>query len=756
MKKYILAILVSLPLFSFSQSIVEGVVKERNGDRNIALSGANVYWMNSQTGTITNDEGFFSIPYLQDYDKLIISYVGFTTDTLTINEPQKVNHFLNPSNELDEVVVQQQRDAVEKTYFSAQNVVTVNSAELLKAACCNLSESFETNPAIDVNFSDALTGTKQIQILGLTSPYLLITQENIPMVRGASQAYGLTFTPGTWVESIQITKGAGSVVNGYESISGQINTELVKPLTDKRLFVNGYANQNGRLELNTHINHNVTDKWSTGLFIHGNQRTQEEDRNDDGFLDAPLAEQVNIMNRWQYQNPETGWVSFINLRYLNDQKQVGEVNFNPDAPDAIRGNSAEGSVLSGAEAWGSEIDTRRFDSSVKLGYVFPELPFQSFGLQASYSNHKQESYFGFNRYDINHNSLYSNLLFNSIIGDTRNKFTTGLTIAYDSYDELVNTQDFGRDDVSAGAFFEYAYENLEKLSLTAGLRVDTHNRLGTFVTPRLHVRYTPWELGSLRFSVGRGRRAANIFAENQQLFASARQIQLLNTEGSVYGLNPEDAWNYGVSFLQGFLFLNRKGNISLDYYKTDFIDQVVVDWENPRAISFYNLDGKSFADSFQVEVNHEILNNVDVRLAYKYYDVQTDYRNGTLQKPLQAQNRFFANVGYETSPKENGAQWKFDYTVHSLGEQRLPNTNENPPQFRLGEFAEGYSLMNAQATKVFSSTFEIYLGGENLTNFKQANPVLAADNPFGENFDTSIVFAPIMGRMFYLGFRYKI
>lgn len=756
MRNFILTVLFIIPVFTFSQTVLEGVVMEHSTTTNLPLSGANVYWLNSQTGTITDDAGFFSVPYSEEYDKLIISYVGFKTDTLTINEPKKVNHFLNPSNELDEVVVRQQRDAVEKTYFSAQNVVTVNSAELLKAACCNLSESFETNPAIDVNFSDALTGTKQIQMLGLTSPYLLITQENIPMVRGASQAYGLTFTPGTWVESIQITKGAGSVVNGYESISGQINTELVKPLTDQRLFVNGYANQNGRLELNTHFNHNLSDKWSTGLYIHGNIRTQKEDRNNDNFLDAPLAEQVNIMNRWQYQNPETGWVSFLNFRYLNDEKQVGQVAFDPNAIDAIRGNRAEAPVLSGAEVWGSEIDTRRFDSSVKLGYVFPELPFQSFGFQTSYSNHQQESYFGFNRYDIDHNSLYSNLLFNSIIGDTRNKFTTGLTFAYDSYDELVNSQDFSRNDVSAGAFFEYAYENMEKLSLTAGLRIDTHNRLGTFVTPRLHVRYTPWELGSLRASVGRGRKAANIFAENQQLFASARQIQLLDTEGSVYGLNPEDAWNYGVSFLQGFLFLNRKGNITLDYYKTDFINQVVVDRENPRAISFYNLDGKSFANSFQVEVNHEILKNLDVRLAYKYYDVQTDYRSGTLQKPLQAQNRFFANVGYETTPKEKGAQWKFDYTVHSLGEQRLPNTNENPPQFRLGDTAEGYSLMNAQVTKVFSNAIEVYVGGENLTNFRQLNPVLGADNPFGENFDTSIVFAPIMGRMFYVGFRYKI
>ncbi len=736
---------MAVSLLSFSQEKVEGMVMEANAEnKHIGLPGASVYWIDSQIGTVTNEEGLFSIPYSKEYDRLVISYVGFQSDTLTITEPKMVHHSLKPSNSLDEVVVKKKRDAVQKSFFSSQNIITVNSAELLKAACCNLSESFETNPAIDVNFNDALTGTKQIQMLGLTSPYLLITQENIPMVRGASQAYGLTFTPGTWVESIQITKGAGSVLNGYESISGQINTELVKPRTDKALFVNGYANKNGRLELNAHVNQKLTDKWSTGLYIHGNKRSQIEDRNNDGFLDAPLANQINVMNRWQYQNPETGWVSFLNIRFLNDEKQVGQSSFNPDT-DKFTTN-----------AWGSEIDTRRFDSSLKLGYVFPELPYQSFGFQASYSMHKQDSYYGFKRYDIDHESVYSNFIFNSIIGDTRSKFKTGLTFAYDGYEELVNTQDYGRVDTSAGLFFEYSYENLEKISLTAGLRVDTHNRLGNFVTPRLHVRYTPWERGSLRASFGRGRRAANIFAENQQLFASSRSIQVLDSEGSIYGLNPEDAWNYGVSFLQGFTFLNRPGNITFDFYKTDFVNQVVVDWENPRAVSFYNLDGKSFANSFQVEVNHEVLDNLELRMAYKYYDVKTDYRSGSLQKPLQAQHRFFANLGYETEPKESGAQWRFDYTLHTLGKQRLPNTDANLPQYQLGDFAEGYSLMNAQVTKVFSDKFEVYVGGENLTNFTQGNPVLSAENPFGPNFDTTIVYAPVMGRMFYAGFRYKL
>ena len=740
MKNFFVSMFLWIPLLAISQNNIEGMVMEDNpGNKQLGLAGANVYWLNSQTGTITNTDGSFVIPFKKEYNQLVISYVGFESDTLFIDSPKKVSHWLKPSNALDEVVVQKKRDAVQKSYFSPQNVVTINSAELLKAACCNLSESFETNPAIDVNFSDALTGTKQIQMLGLTSPYLLITQENIPMVRGASQAYGLTFTPGTWVESIQITKGAGSVVNGYESISGQINTELVKPLTDKALFVNGYANLNGRLELNTHLNKKLTDKWSTGLYLHTNRRDAKEDGNGDGFLDAPLGNQINVLNRWQYQNPSTGWVSFINLRFLNDEKQVGQTNFDP-ITDKFTTNS-----------WGGEINTRRFDTSLKLGYVFPELPFQSLGFQTAYNIHKQDSYFGFNEYNIDHESIYSNLLFNSIIGDTKSKFKTGITFAYDGYGEMVNTQDFSRVDKSIGAFFEYSYDNLKEWSLTAGIRVDSHNNLGTFVTPRLHVRYMPWERGSFRGSFGRGKRAANIFAENQQLFASSRQIRVLGDNSSIYGLDPEDAWNYGASYIQGFNLFGKTGNITLDYYVTNFKNQVVVDWENPLEVSFYNLEGKSLAKSFQFEINYNALKNFELRTAYKFYDVETDYLSGTLQKPLQAQHRFFANLGYTTVPKENGSQWRMDYTVHTLGRQRLPYTANSS-----GEYSPSYSLMNAQLTKVFNNNFEIYVGGENLTNFMQDNPVVGAEDPFGTNFDTTMVYAPIMGRMFYAGFRYKL
>ena len=585
-------------------------------------------------------------------------------------------------------------------------------------------------------------------MLGLQSPYLLITQENIPSVRGASQVFGMTFTPGTWVESIQISKGAGSVVNGFESISGQINAELVKPLTDNKLLVNAFASQMGRLELNTHFNKKVSDKWQTGLYVHGNYRGQKFDRNNDEFLDMPLANQINIMNRWQFTDAEKGWVSFINVRFMNDEKQTGEIDFNADVDKGTTNN------------WGSEIDTKRFDASAKLGYVFPELPYQSFGFQMAYNNHQQDSYFGLNIYDILHESVYSNLMFNSIIGDTRTKFKTGISFTYDKYDELTRTRNFDkkfdRTEKSFGAFFEYAFDNLDDFSVTAGVRIDAHNLLGTFLTPRLYVRYVPWKKGVLKASVGRGKRSANIFAENQQLFASSRQIIIDDVGGNIYGLNPEIAWNYGVSYSQKFNLFENKGDVTFDFYQTNFQNQAIVDWENPQEVSFYDLDGKSIANSFQVEVSYNLAKNFNLRTAYKYFDITTDYKSGNLQKPIQPKDRFFANLSYETGVNENGSQWRFDVTFNNIGEQRLPNTSSNPAQYQLPEFSNPFQLLNSQVTKVFSDKFEVYVGGENLTNVQQKNPILGSDNPFGSNFDTTIVYAPIFGRSVYAGLRFKI
>ncbi len=733
-----------LSLILSAQEQLKGIVLETSSSAEMPLPGASVYWLDSSVGTTTNDDGAFALPYKFSFNKLIISYVGYRTDTIVVKENRFIKHVLQASDELDAVTVKGRNKATSKSYLKAENTLFVSSDELLKAACCNLSESFETNPSIDVNFADAVTGNKQIKMLGLNSPYILIATENIPAIRGASQAYGLSFIPGTWVESIQITKGAGSVINGFESIAGQINAELVKPVTDDQLFVNAYGSINGRLELNTHLNQKVSDNWSTGVYLHGNVRNQKFDRNDDTFLDVPLKEQINLMNRWQYTNGEKGIVSFISLHYLNENVQSGQLDFNPDRDQGT------------TNFWGSEINTDRFEIMTKLGYVNPEVPHQSLGFQTAFSYHKQESYFGLNVYDIKQNSFYTNLVYNSIISDSRHKIKTGISFTYDQYDELVNTTTFERIENSVGSFFEYAYDDLDKLTMTAGVRVDQHNRLGFFVTPRLHVRYTPWGKSALRASIGRGKRSANIFAENQNLFSSSRQINILNSGGKIYGLDPEIAWNYGVSFLQGFNLFGRSADVTLDFYRTDFQNQVVVDWENPFEINFYNLEGESYANSFQLEFNFNAFEGFDLRTAYKYYDVQTDYISGQLEKPLIPKNRLFANVAYETSKKDSGSQWKFDATYNWIDSQRFPSTDLSSIEFQLDEFSPTVGTLNLQVTKVFSSKFEVYLGGENVTNVRQTRPIISADNPFGSNFDSNFVYGPIFGSMYYAGLRFRI
>ncbi len=655
------------------------------------------------------------------------SYTSFSQDTLK------------------EIKVQNSSKSLQKSLKLTANTTILSSKELLKAACCNLAESFETNPSIDVNFSDALTGTKQIKMLGLTSPYLMITEENIPSVRGASQAFGLTFTPGTWIECIQITKGAGSVVNGYESISGQINTELIKPINDDPFFINAFGSSDSRFELNTHFNKKISDKWSSSLFLHGNTRIAKNDMNNDGFLDNPLAKQINILNRWQYSNAEKGWVSFTNFRYMNDKKQTGQLEFDPNR-DRFTTNF-----------WGSEINTERVDISNKVGYIFPDMPFQSIGFQNAFNSHNQESYFGFNQYNIKQKSYYSNLIFNSIIDNTMNKFSTGINFAYDKYDEFVNQIDYSRTDNSIGAFFEYTYDNTTNFSAILGGRVDNHNRLGTFFTPRLHVRYNPWEKSVIRFSAGRGIRSANIFAENQQLFGSSRNFEIINSGGKIYGLNPEIAWNYGLSFNQKFVLFNRSGDFGFDFFRTDFQNQVVVDlYQGPQQVVFYNLNGKSFANSLQIEFNYELVKQLNIRTAYKYYDIQTDYQYVTQERPLQAKHRFFGNLEYQTHLSDEGKQWKFDFTINWNGEQRLPSTISNSGLDSMPDFSPSFSVMNMQISRVFSITFEVYVGGENIGNYKQEKAILGSEYPFSTAFDTSIIYAPIFGQMYYAGLRYKV
>ena len=735
MKNLFLFCLTFCFLSTYSQDKVKGKVVFEDSGISYPIAGSSIYWQGTQSGTISNDNGEFEIQKIESTNNLVISYIGFKTQIILIENDQFYNVVLvyDNENELDDVTVTKRRNAVQRSYILPQNVVRISEHELLNAACCNLSESFETNPAIDVNHSDAITGTKQINMLGLKSPYILITEENVPMVRGASQTYGLGFTPGPWIESIQVTKGMGSVVNGFESIVGQINTELKKPLTDIPLLLNLFNSNNGRVELNTQVKSSVSEKISTSFFAHYNKRDQSNDKNSDGFLDKPLQSQINLINRWQYTNAAKGLVSFFTIRVLDDLKKIGQIGSQDDT-----------------SKWGGRIKTNRFDTSFKLGYVNPNIPYQTIGFQLSYNIHDQDSYYGKNIYDINQKSLFSNFLYNSIITNTKNKIKVGINYSYDAYDEFVYGSDISRTDKSFASFIEYSYDNMNNLNLVLGLRYNTHNNMGSFFTPRLHLRYMLNDNLSIKGSYGKGRKIANVFAENQQVFFTNRVIQNKSFSNYLYGVNPELATNYGFSIDQKISFLGGQGNLIFDYYSTRFDNKVIIDFERYGEFNFYNsIFGESVSNSSQLEFMFS-KNNWNLTAAYKMYDVKNFYKGGLKEKPLQPKNIIFFNYGIESN-RTGEKFWKFNFTYNRLGKQRLMQNIRDREIY-----AEPHYSINSQITRVFSDKFEVYLGGENINNFKQDNPIIMASNPYSKDFDASIIHGPIFGSTYYMGLRFKI
>lgn len=736
-----------------SQSLL-GLVVELN-DRGVEepLPGASVVWLGTSNATVAGDNGVFIIDRVEGVNKLVISFVGYRTDTITITDQTNVKVTLVSNQVLDEVTIEGWRGTT-RLDPGATNTSIMTEKELFKAACCNLSESFETNPSVDVAFTDAITGTRQIQMLGLSGPNTLISIENMPGVRGLASSQGIQFIPGSWINSIQVTKGVGSIVNGYESIAGQINVEMKKPEDSEKLYLNGYINQSARSELNLNYTVHTGEKWATTFLLHGSTRPFEMDENGDSFLDFPTGSQINFINRWVY-NSGTGVLGQVGIKILTDGKQGGQTDFNP-GEDKFTTNR-----------YGFEINTKRYELWGKLGYQFNGKPYQSIGLQLSGLLHDHESYYGFNIHDADERSFYSNLIYQSIIGNTSHKFKAGLSFLYDDFDENLyvengiefdgiltgDSMSFNRTEVVPGAFIEYAYTSLEKLSLIAGVRVDQHNLFGTIFTPRLHVKYDLTPTTSLRASAGKGTRVANILSENTGVLASSRSVVFSNLQSNkAYGFKPDVAWNYGLNLSQDFTLDYRSGTFTIDYFYTDFTNQVVLDLDNTaREARFFRLTGKSYSHSVQFQVDYELIRRFDLRLAYRLRNVKTDYTEGLLARPLIPQHRAFMNLAYETKTK-----WKFDYTVQWIGQQRLPDTSQNLPENQRENYSDDYVLMNAQISKDLGDKWNVYLGVENLTDFKLKNPIVSANDPFSSNFDTSMVWGPIFGRMTYAGFRFRI
>lgn len=801
-------ILFLIPVWGISQNTVEGVVYGKEGDKEIPLTGVNIYWLGTSFGTISDVNGEFSIEKSEDTDRLIIRFVGYRPDTIDVSQaPNPMRVVLFSLHELDEVVVQARESGTHISRMDPLSTQKVTGQELHRAACCNLSESFTTNATVDVSFSDALTGAKQIQLLGLSGTYVQMQTENIPNFYGLAKSFGLEYIPGNWMESISISKGAASVINGYESITGQINVEYKKPQNSEKIFVNLYANDAMKFEFNANSSVHINDKLTTMVLAHASYNDKKIDHNQDGFMDKPLVRQYNLFNRWNYR-PGKAYNLQAGIKYLEEQRLSGQMNYK-------HGEDNNNNL------YGIDIDSRRVEAFIKNGYIFDEESATSIGWMNSASMHEQTSMYGNTNYRGEQKSFYSNLIFSTTFGnehdhgelehlltnqadDQHDEHTeheghkhetpeenthathdeheghdhegeaahahenndehaehsdhdhdkpsllhtinTGVSWKYDIYDEQVDSNKLSAIENIPGTFFEYTMQLPEKLTLMAGIRADYHNKYGVFVTPRSHLKYDFTKNTNLRLAAGKGFRTARVLAENNILLASSRSIDIQNE------LKMEEAWNYGISLTQYLDISGHEMTISADYYRTDFINQIIVDLDSDvHKISFYNLDGKSFSNNYQLQLDYELIKNLDVTAAFRYTDVQSTYDGVLKKRPLTSDYKGLFTVSYAT----NDQGWQFDFTTQFNGGGRIPSTAGLPQQYQREETFNPYTIMNFQATK-YLGMFELYAGVENITDFVQKNPVIAAESPFGPNFDSSLIWGPVHGRKIYLGMRFAI
>lgn len=731
---YLILLTAIFNFASFSQT-VQGYVYGLDAEKQkIPLPGANIFWAGTTSGTAANQEGYFELNRIDSdiHIDIVASFVGYRNDTLCPDHIQgRLEIVLTENAMLKEVEIAERTPGAHISRFDPVVTQNITLGELKKAACCNLSESFETNASVDVNYSDAITGAKQIKLLGLAGKYSQLQTENIPNFQGLASSYGLTYVPGSWMESIQVSKGTSSVKNGYESVTGQINVEYKKPENKEKLFVNLYANHAGRLEGNINSSIRVSPKWNTAVFGHISNQSTKVDHNGDKFLDDPLFTQINLFNRWNYRSEKME--GMFGVKFLNEDRKGGQVDYYA-AKEPVSDS-----------LYGTEIKTNRLEAFSKTGF-FLNRPESSIGWINSYIYHDMNSFFGLNDYKGKQHHYYTNLMFQTYISNTAHTLTTGVSYVFDAFDETLNDSTFARTEHVPGAFVEYSWTIPEKLTILAGLRGDYDNIQGFFFTPRLHVRYGISEHIVVRASAGRGSRNSSVIAENLSLLTTSRRF--LITEK----LRMEQAWNYGINLTRYIDILGKEMTVNAEFYRTDFTNQVIIDKEQDiHHIYVYNLDGKSFANAFQVEVKYELIRQMDVTAAFRYNDVKMTIGDELQSEPLVNKYKGLLSVSYAT----NLRKWQFDVTGQLNGYSRIPSTELLPVEYRRPDYSPVYTILNAQVTK-FYKKWEIYLGGENLLNYTQHHPIIAADDPFGPYFDASNIWGPVSGVKIYAGVRFLL
>ncbi len=719
------------------QAQVSGTVKDQAGE---PIIGANVFWKNISGGVATREDGTFSISKPDKSNHLIVSFIGYENDTIQVNDKKAVlDVVLREGMELSEVQIVSRKLSTLKLRSSVMNEEIITSDELCRAACCNLGESFVTNPSVDVSYSDAATGAKQIKLLGLPGTYVQMLTENIPNYRGAASPYGLGYVPGPWMHSIQVSKGISSVKNGYEALTGQINVEFKKPQLPEADWVsaNLFASTTNRYEANADATVKLSKRWSTSLLAHYENETKAHDGNDDGFADIPRIEQYNFWNRWAYMGDH--YVFQAGIKALDESRKGGQVSH---------------SGVPAADRYEIDIDTRRYEAFTKNAYIFNKEKNTNLALILSGTLHNQDALYGRKIYNVDQSNAYASLMFETKFTKEHN-LSAGFSYNYDGYDQhyrLTNnaetplTKAFARESVG-GAYAQYTFNLDNKFVLMAGLRGDHSSEYGFFVTPRAHIKYNPNDFVHFRLSAGKGYRTNHVLAENNYLMASSRKVSIADH------LDQEEAWNYGAS-ISGYIPLFGKTlNLNLEYYYTDFLKQVVVDMDtNPHEVAFYNLDGRSYSQVFQVEATYPFFQGFSLTAAYRWTDAKTTYNHQLMEKPLTGKYKGLVTASYQTPL----GLWQFDATWQMNGGGRMPN----PYTLADGTSSwdaryKGFSQLSAQVTRYFRR-WSIYIGGENLTNFKQKNPIIDAADPWGDRFDSTMIWGPVHGAKGYIGVRFNL
>jgi len=711
--------------------LLTGKIYELNeGNKKLPLAGSNIYWRGTQIGTTSDNDGYFELIKV-DSSKLylVVSYIGYKADTVQVPFNQdSIEITLSINRELSEVVVSDVSFSKFISEIDTKPIEVITSKELLKAACCNLSESFTTNASVDIQFQDAVTGAKQIQLLGLAGTYTQILFENIPTLNGIANTFGLSYVPGPWMTAISISKGSASIVNGYESITGQINIDYKKPDDIERFYFNAFQSSHFKTDLNANAAVQLSENLSTLLLAHTDFNVKALDDNQDSFADQPKVKQFNFLNRWKYQS-FNGYQSQFGIQILNEDRRGGQIE-----PDKL-GNRYE-----------INIDTEHLELFAKNGFVFNDEPYTSLGLILNGHLHRQNSLFGLRNYNADQKSFYSNLLFEVRTEDEIHSVTLGGSYVFDQYNEEFDSLNFFRKESRPGIFIEYNYSPSNQLSIVPGARIDFHNLYGTFFTPRMHLKYRIDDNTTLRLSGGKGTRSVNLIADNLNYLASSRKFVVIDSP------TYEEGWNYGFNLTRYISINNRELRITADFYRTEFVQQTVVDIDSDaRQVRFYDLNGKSYSNNYQIELAYELIPRLDLSAAFRYSDVKIQYENQLLTKPLVNKYKTLLTISYVNEYRD----WFFDTSFLLNGDGRIPSTEQNPNQYQRDETFPAFVNINAQVTKKID-VVDLYLGIENLTNFKQNNPIIASDDPFGEYFDASLVWGPIEGRRFYVGVRLSI